>query len=98
TTEKNYLKLLTESLPASEWRLICKRAIADAKKGDARARDWLSRCLGLEVAAQQLQIVPSAVVVLNIEEVILPATVRQVPAEILDHANGIPQSPAESTD
>jgi hypothetical protein len=28
-----------------EWRVICARAVADAKDGNAAARDWLSRHL-----------------------------------------------------
>lgn len=43
--ERDYLQALTEECPPETWRAICRRAVADAKAGDARARDWLARYL-----------------------------------------------------
>jgi hypothetical protein len=43
--ERDYLVTLTEECPPETWRAICRRAVADAEKGDAKARDWLSRYL-----------------------------------------------------
>jgi hypothetical protein len=44
-TERDYLVVLTEECTPEEWRLICRRAKADAKAGDPRAREWLARYL-----------------------------------------------------
>src|SRR5215467_6711680 len=43
--ERDYLVTLTEACPPETWRAICRRAVADAEAGDAKARDWLSRFL-----------------------------------------------------
>src|SRR5215510_12540897 len=43
--ERDYLVTLTEECPPETWRAICRRAVADAKAGDSKARDWLSRYL-----------------------------------------------------
>jgi hypothetical protein len=43
--EQEYLAVLSEAVPLDTWRAICERAAKDAKAGDHRARDWLSRYL-----------------------------------------------------
>jgi hypothetical protein len=43
--EIDYLRTLTEECPPETWRAVCRRAVADAEAGDAKARDWLSRYL-----------------------------------------------------
>ncbi len=43
--ERDYLVALTEECPPERWRAICRRAVADAEAGDAKARDWLARYL-----------------------------------------------------
>jgi hypothetical protein len=44
-TEIDYLAALAEEVPLEMWRAICRRAAADAKAGDAKARDWVARYL-----------------------------------------------------
>jgi hypothetical protein len=44
-SEIDYLRTLTEQCPPETWRAICRRAVADAEAGDAKAREWLSRYL-----------------------------------------------------
>jgi hypothetical protein len=47
--ERDYLAALSERLSLDDWRSIVDRAVKDARSGDARARDWLSRyALGSE--------------------------------------------------
>ena len=41
--ERDYLAVLSERLSLDDWRDIVGRAVKDARSGDARARDWLSR-------------------------------------------------------
>jgi hypothetical protein len=43
--ERDYLRALTDECPPETWRAICRRAAADAVRGDAKAREWLSRYL-----------------------------------------------------
>lgn len=43
--ERQYLAAFAETVSPSDWREIIARAVADAKAGDARARDWLSKYL-----------------------------------------------------
>ncbi len=43
--ERDYLLALTRECPLEKWQAICRRAVADAERGDAKARDWLSRYL-----------------------------------------------------
>ena len=42
TVEREYLAALSESVSLDDWREVCKRAVADARKGDGKARDWLT--------------------------------------------------------
>jgi hypothetical protein len=44
-TEKEYLAALTEVCSVEQWRLICRRAVADAKRGDPAARSWIAKYL-----------------------------------------------------
>jgi len=43
--EDDYLKALCDTVAPTDIVEIAKRAVEDAKKGDSRARDWLSRYL-----------------------------------------------------
>ena len=43
--ERQYLSTLAEAVALEDWRQIVARAVADAKAGDARAREWLSKHL-----------------------------------------------------
>lgn len=43
--EADYLAALCDAVPPDAWQAIVRRAVADAKEGDAKARDWLSRYL-----------------------------------------------------
>lgn len=54
--EVEYLHALIGRVPLVEWHRVIGRALADAKKGDAKARDWLSKyLLGPERAAAEKQ-------------------------------------------
>jgi hypothetical protein len=44
-TETAYLRGLSEAVSLEDWREIVTRAVEQAKTGDARARDWLTRYL-----------------------------------------------------
>ena len=47
--ERDYLAVLSERLSLDDWREVVSRAVQDARSGDAKARDWLSRyALGSE--------------------------------------------------
>ncbi|HLN30746.1 MAG TPA: hypothetical protein VK395_23605 [Gemmataceae bacterium] len=41
--ERDYLAALGETVTLADWREVCQKALAQAKDGDARARDWLTR-------------------------------------------------------
>src|SRR5260370_42073576 len=43
--ERQYLAAFAEAVSPSDWRAIIQRAVADAKAGNAKARDWLSKYL-----------------------------------------------------
>ena len=43
--ETEYLSTLADACPPETWRDVCLRAVQDAKGGDAKAREWLSRYL-----------------------------------------------------
>ncbi len=43
--EHEYLETLGTTCTVNDWQEICQRAIKDAKAGDHRARDWLSKYL-----------------------------------------------------
>ena len=40
--EEKYLKKISSSVTLTEWRDIVKKAVQQAQKGDARARQWLA--------------------------------------------------------
>ena len=43
--ERQYLAAFAEAVSLDDWQAIIQRAVADAKAGDAKARDWLSKYL-----------------------------------------------------
>jgi hypothetical protein len=45
STELDYLASLSEGVPKQLWMEIIHEAVARAKSGDAKARDWISRYL-----------------------------------------------------
>jgi hypothetical protein len=45
SVERAYLAALAEAVPLSDWRAIVQKAVADAKAGNPRAREWLSKYL-----------------------------------------------------
>lgn len=44
-TERQYLTTLASEVTQSDWAKIAKRAVSDAKAGDSKAREWLSKYL-----------------------------------------------------
>jgi hypothetical protein len=45
SVEERYLKKLSASVTLADWKDICKKAVTDAKRGDPRARQWISEYL-----------------------------------------------------
>lgn len=45
TVERDYLAALGEAVSPRDWQEVVARALADAKAGDGKARDWLTRYL-----------------------------------------------------
>ncbi len=45
TVEHDYLAVLGDTVSLEDWRKVVERAVADAKSGDARARDWVTKYL-----------------------------------------------------
>jgi hypothetical protein len=43
--EREYLRALTEAVTVPEWQLVVGKALEQAKGGDHRAREWLSKHL-----------------------------------------------------
>ncbi|HUY88697.1 MAG TPA: hypothetical protein VMV10_08180 [Pirellulales bacterium] len=48
--ERQYLDATLAAVSVEDWTEIVKRAAVDAKAGDGKARDWLSRVLGIDAA------------------------------------------------
>jgi hypothetical protein len=72
--ERDYLAALSERLSLDDWRSIVDRAVKDARSGDARARDWLSRyALGSE---------PMSLTALAIRELMQVSTEAELAAMI----------------
>ena len=44
-TEESYLAVIRECVTLDDFREIARRALADAKRGDSQARQWLSKYL-----------------------------------------------------
>jgi hypothetical protein len=44
-TEAQYLEALSEAVSLDDWRAIIHTAVTKAKKGDFKAREWLTRLL-----------------------------------------------------
>jgi len=67
--EADYLKALTTSVALDDWRAVVARAVEDAKNGDPRARDWLSRYLvGSEPIAAEPEQEQSSIVILRVPD------------------------------
>jgi hypothetical protein len=43
--ETDYLRTLVDCCSPDAWRGVCERAVQDARTGNAKAREWLSRYL-----------------------------------------------------
>ena len=43
--EREYLAAFAEAVSLDDWREVVGKAVADAKAGNAKARDWLSKYL-----------------------------------------------------
>src|SRR5262245_57364772 len=43
--EREYLRALNEAVSLEEWAEVVRAAVAQAKKGDSKARDWLTQYL-----------------------------------------------------
>ncbi len=43
--ERDYLAVLGDAVSIDDWREVVERAVVDAKAGDAKARDWLTKHL-----------------------------------------------------
>lgn len=44
-TEAGCMQAMMQACPLDTWRAICERAVVEAKRGDAKARDWLAKYL-----------------------------------------------------
>ena len=55
TKEEKYLTSMVRCVKLKDWRDIVERAVADAKDGDAKAREWLSNYL-LGKPSQELKV------------------------------------------
>ncbi len=44
-TEEDYLRTLAENISLDDWAAIIRKAVDDAKSGEAKSREWLSRYL-----------------------------------------------------
>ncbi len=52
--ERKYLAALSHNCSIADWKQICIRAVKDAKDGDHRAREWLTKYLVGEPQTQVL--------------------------------------------
>lgn len=41
--ELDYLRSLSDTITVDDWRDICSKAVKDAKAGNAKAREWITR-------------------------------------------------------
>jgi len=46
--ESDYMRVAVGSMNRDDWQIVVKKAVEDAKNGDAQARQWLSKYLGLD--------------------------------------------------
>ena len=67
--ETDYLAAITDGVSLDDWQAIVTRAAAEAKQGDARARDWISRyLLGNQSAVDVIHHPHSQVVILEVPD------------------------------
>jgi hypothetical protein len=43
--EHDYMAVVGDSVSLEDWRAVVSKALANAKRGDSRARDWLTKYL-----------------------------------------------------
>jgi hypothetical protein len=55
--EREYLRALTEAVTLEDWRAVAAKAVEQAKGGDHRAREWLSRYLVGDEPVEVLELV-----------------------------------------
>lgn len=44
-TEAGYMQVMMGACDLNTWREVCEKAVADAKAGDSKSREWLARYL-----------------------------------------------------
>ncbi len=83
--EQEYLAALSDSVSLDDWREVVSRAVADAKAGDARARDWLTRHLVGEQPPKLIDVAEQEARGRTVDdEIALLARQRQKDAELDD--------------
>ena len=73
SVEERYLKKLSSTITMKDWSEICKRAVYDAKRGDSKARQWISDYLmGKPVQRNEITGADGGVIVVKFGEPIPP--------------------------
>jgi hypothetical protein len=76
--ESEYLRTLNEAVSLDDWKAIVQTAVGQAKDGDGKARDWLTRyVLGAE-PPRLTELVAQDIAGAGVAEDLLKALVRYV--------------------
>lgn len=82
--EEKFLKKISSSVTITEWREIIKKAVDQAKRGDPRARQWLSEYLvGKPIQGIDLDTTDS-----TLEVIVKRAESRALPSNTNPEADG----------
>jgi hypothetical protein len=84
-TEDQYLRAMVGAVTLTDWRDITDKAIAQAKRGDSRARQWLSDYL-LGKPTQQLDVTSGG------------ESFTNIPIALVDYRVGIVENDASTSE
>src|SRR5947208_112287 len=76
--EREYLRALNEAVTLDDWQEVVRGALAQAKEGDAKAREWLARYLIGDKPPRLIDLAADDVAGAGIGTELLKALVRYV--------------------
>jgi hypothetical protein len=76
--EREYLRALNEAVSLDDWKEVVCAAVAQAKEGDSKARDWLARYLIGEQPPRLIDLAADDVAGAGIGTALLDALVKYV--------------------
>ena len=88
--ERDYLSMAADTVTPEQWQTLVENALEDAKSGDAKARDWISRiCLGAKPPSLKEVATKEALGISSADEIEAEKEREAHFAQVVEHYNGL---------